>query len=68
MNTHLEADRDVPSASDEVLVHEWRRERLESLGVPDVLAESFADCVDWHLIAGLVGRGCPPFLALRIAW
>ena len=50
------------------LVHEWRRERLRSLGVPELLADSFADFVDWREIAGLVGRGCPPYLALRIAW
>jgi hypothetical protein len=53
---------------EDLLVHEWRRERLQSLGVPDVLADSFADFVDWHVIADLVGRGCPADLALRIAW
>ena len=51
-----------------LLVHEWRRERLRSLGLPELLADSFADSVDWHVIANLVGRGCPPYLALRIAW
>ena len=50
------------------LVHEWRRERLRSLGVPELLADSFADFVDWHVIADLVGRGCPPYVAQRIAW
>jgi hypothetical protein len=36
--------------------------------VPKILADSFADDVDWHQIADLVGRGCPPRLALEIAW
>jgi hypothetical protein len=53
---------------EEVMVHEWRRERLQSLGLPEGLAEEFADFVDWHLVADLVARGCPPALALAIAW
>jgi hypothetical protein len=28
---------------------------------------TFADLVDWHAIAELVERGCPPRLALEIA-
>ena len=36
--------------------------------VPELLAEFFADFVDWHVIADLVARGCPPYLALRIVW
>jgi hypothetical protein len=31
------------------------------------LAEVYADHLDWHQVAGLVQRGCPPRLALRIA-
>jgi hypothetical protein len=38
---------------------------LERLGVPGPLAEICADCIDWHQIAQLVRRGCPPGLALR---
>ena len=49
-------------------MHEWRCERLRSLGVPELLADFFADFVDWHVIADLVARGCPPYLALRIVW
>jgi hypothetical protein len=65
---------DVPTTplrfdgAEDLVVHEWRRERLRSLGLPELLAESFADFVDWHVIADLVARGCPPYLALRIAW
>jgi hypothetical protein len=47
-------------------VHEWRVAQLKRLGVPASLAEADADRVDWHKIAGLVRRGCPPRLAMRI--
>jgi hypothetical protein len=30
------------------------------------VAEAVADRVDWHQIAALIRRGCPPRLALRI--
>ena len=33
---------------------------------PGALAEAYADRLDWHQIAALVKRGCPPLLALRI--
>lgn len=49
------------------LVHEWRVTRLTGLGISQSLAEVYADTVDWHQIARLVRRGCPPLLALRIA-
>jgi hypothetical protein len=48
------------------LVHEWRAAQLRRLGLPGPLAEAAADSVDWHQIARLVQRGCPPQLALRI--
>jgi hypothetical protein len=51
---------------DELLVHEWRVRQLTRLGIPGLLAESAASRVDWHEIARLVQRGCPPLLALRI--
>jgi hypothetical protein len=35
-------------------------------GIPWPIAEADADRVDWHQIDRLVGRGCPPALALRI--
>ena len=52
---------------EELLVHNWRVDRLTRLGVPGSLAEVYADHLDWHQVAGLVQRGCPPRLALRIA-
>jgi len=47
-------------------VHNWRVSQLGSLGIPEPLAEIYADHIDWHQLAGLVRRGCPPELALRI--
>jgi hypothetical protein len=51
---------------EEPLIHDWRARQLARLGLPSALAEAVADHVDWHQIAALVGRGCPPRLALRI--
>jgi hypothetical protein len=48
------------------LVHEWRVGQLTRLGIPEPLADALASRVDWHQIAALVQRGCPPWLALRI--
>jgi hypothetical protein len=48
------------------LVHEWRVSQLTRLGLPELLAELYADHVDWHQIAKLVQRGCPAPLAIRI--
>jgi hypothetical protein len=48
------------------LVHEWRVGQLTRLGIPEPLADAVAARVDWHQIAALVQRGCPPWLALRI--
>lgn len=51
---------------EERLVHAWRAEQLQSLGLPHRLAERFADRIDWHAVAVLVERGCPAELALEI--
>ncbi len=55
------------AGGEELLVHNWRVTRLTWLGVPGSLAEVYADRLDWHEVARLVRRGCPPRLALRIA-
>ena len=47
-------------------VHGWRVSQLTRLGISGPLAEVYADHLDWHQIAQLVRRGCPPLLALRI--
>ena len=51
---------------DDLLVHEWRVRQLTRLGIPWSLAQASADHVDWHQVAKLVRRGCPPRLALQI--
>jgi hypothetical protein len=51
---------------EESRVHNWRVSQLEHLGIPGALAETYADRIDWHQVARLVQRGCPPLLALRI--
>jgi len=47
-------------------VREWRAHQLHRLGVPRLIAERFAETVDWHELASLTGAGCPPLLALEI--
>jgi hypothetical protein len=47
-------------------VREWQTTQLRRLGVPSLLAEAFAGDVDWHEVASLVRRGCPPPLAIDI--
>ena len=39
-------------------VRAWRVEQLRSLGLPYVLADSFADRLDWHALASRLG--CMP--------
>ncbi len=56
----------LADGGEEQLVHNWRVDRLTRLGVPGSLAEVYADRLDWHQVARLVQRGCPPRLALRI--
>jgi class 3 adenylate cyclase len=61
LETEFDSRRDQ-----KLLVREWRAEQLRRLGVPPAHAALFADLVDWHAIADLVARGCPPTLALKI--
>ncbi len=51
----------------DLLVHKWRVSQLTRLGLPQLLAEVYADPLDWHQIAQLVQHGCPVRLAIRIA-
>src|SRR5215813_3513580 len=62
----LPADGGLAIDPDQAPVHRWRVSQLIRLGIPRPLAEVYAERVDWHQIAGLVQRGCPPRLALRI--
>jgi hypothetical protein len=47
--------------------HTWHAMQLRRLGLDDVVAEIFADYVDWHELDDLLSRGCPIDLALRIS-
>jgi hypothetical protein len=51
---------------DDLLMHEWRVTQLTQLGILWSLAQAAAGHVDWHQLAKLVRRGCPPRLALQI--
>jgi hypothetical protein len=54
------------SRNEDLVVREWRTLQLRRLGLSHLLAGRFAGTVDWHEVAELVERGCPPELALRI--
>jgi hypothetical protein len=60
------AEDEDHSVMEALRVRAWRAEQLWRLGLPQRLADTFADVVDWHALAGLVERGCPPELALEI--
>jgi hypothetical protein len=66
MNTAGQATENVHETIGKDPVHEWRVARLARLGIPWPLAEAAAGHVDWHQMAALMQRGCPPGLALRI--
>ena len=65
-------DRYQPTATHEDIrqedgaVHDWRVSQLIRLGLNQPVAEAVADTVDWHDVAKLVKRGCPPALAINI--
>ena len=68
METTLLSEIEFDAHQDEdARVHEWRVDQLWRLGIPRVLAIEFAGAVDWHDVAALVRRGCPPLLAVEIA-
>lgn len=62
MNESIEME-----SEEEVRVHAWRAEQLGNLGLSKPVAEAAAELVDWHEVAPLVDKGCPPELALEIA-
>jgi hypothetical protein len=53
--------------SEEARVNAWRIEQLANLGLSTLIASAVATFVDWHDVARLVEKGCPPDLALEIA-
>ncbi len=66
MEPILIAETEIELTDEDVVVHEWRAERLRELGLSPMLADRYADDVDWRAVAALVDRDCPPELALEI--
>ena len=60
-------DIEMEKESEEVRIYAWRVEQLAKLGLSTVIANAVATLVDWHDVARLVEKGCPPELALEIA-
>jgi hypothetical protein len=60
-------DIEVERESEDVRVYAWRVEQLAKLGLSTPIADAAASLVDWHDVARLVQKGCPPALALEIA-
>jgi len=60
-------DSEIDRESEDVRVYAWRVEQLGKLGISIVIAGAVANVVDWHEVARLVHKGCPPELALEIA-
>ena len=58
---------EIEKESEEVRVYAWRIEQLGKLGLSSVIADAVADVVDWHDVARLVAKVCPPELAVEIA-
>ena len=60
-------DLGIERESEAVRVYAWRVEQLGKLGLSTMIADAVANVVDWHEVARLVQKGCPPELALEIA-
>ena len=58
---------EIEKESEDVRIYAWRVEQLAKLGLSTVIANAVATFVDWHDVARLVEKGCPPELALEIA-
>ena len=45
------------TADEGLLIHAWRAEQLQRLGLSRLLAETFAELIDWHETDELIARG-----------
>lgn len=63
---HSADEADEADETEAFRVRAWRVEQLRHLGLPYIIADMFADLVDWHALAELIERGCPVGLALEI--
>ena len=66
MDELAEIEIEAEESEEDARVYAWRVEKLSGLGLSHVVASAVASFVDWHEMAGLVERGCPPELALEI--
>jgi hypothetical protein len=66
LSVDFDVDVEIEQSDEEAAVHEWRAERLVQLGISAIVAQAVASFVDWHDLARLIDRGCPPELALEI--
>ena len=55
------------SAAEDVLVDTRCARQLQGLGLPQMLADTFADLIDWAEIATFLEHSRAPELALEIA-
>ena len=60
-------DIECAKECEETRVYAWRVEQLAKLGLSTMVADAVASFIDWHEVARLVQKGCPPELALEIA-
>jgi len=67
MELLLETQTDDERRQEDTAIWSWQAEQLNRLGLSWPLAYTFAPLVDWHEVAGLVGSGCSPELAIEIA-
>ena len=66
MEEVAEMEVEAAKSEEDARVYAWRVEQLSGLGLSHAIASVMASFVDWHQIAQLVERGCPPELALQI--
>ena len=66
ISAYIDNEEPEQRKEDPARVRAWRAQQLGRLGLPWIVAETFADEVDWHSLADLVERGCPVGLALEI--
>ncbi len=66
MNELEEIEVETEESAEDARIYAWRVEQLSGLGLSSFVASAVATFVDWHEVARLVERGCPPELALEI--
>lgn len=66
---HADADFTAHAGDEDERVLNWRFEQFFTLGFDAIQAVLLASSeVDLHLTRTLIGQGCPPSLAIKIAF